>query len=43
MNLDWAKTSEGRVDPQNKFNEFRFKAYKTSAVNKEKIEEVELF
>ncbi|XP_049357118.1 uncharacterized protein LOC125821794 [Solanum verrucosum] len=37
LNLDWTKTSKERVEQLNEFDEFRFKAYESSAFYKEKM------
>jgi len=37
LNLDWTKTSKERVEQLNELDEFRFKAYESSALYKEKM------
>ncbi|XP_049365197.1 uncharacterized protein LOC125830021 [Solanum verrucosum] len=37
LNLDWTNTSKERVEYLNELDEFRFKAYKSSALYKEKM------
>ncbi|XP_049394700.1 uncharacterized protein LOC125858991 [Solanum stenotomum] len=37
LNLDWTKTSKERVEQLNELDEFRFKAYESSALYKKKM------
>ncbi|XP_015163892.1 uncharacterized protein [Solanum tuberosum] len=37
LNLDWVKSSKGRVDQLNELDEFRFRACESSALYKEKM------
>jgi len=37
LNLDWTKASKERIEQLNKLDEFRFKAYESSALYKEKM------
>ncbi|XP_049405164.1 uncharacterized protein LOC125868578 [Solanum stenotomum] len=38
LNLDWTKTSRGRVEQLNELDEFRSRAYESLALYKEKME-----
>ncbi|KAK4716687.1 hypothetical protein R3W88_015025 [Solanum pinnatisectum] len=40
LNLDWTKTSRGRVEQLNELDEFRFRAYESSALYKEKMKKL---
>ncbi|XP_015162807.1 uncharacterized protein [Solanum tuberosum] len=40
LNLDWTKTSKERADQLNELDEFRFRAYESSALCKEKMKKL---